>query len=255
MRKTNKTPATRNDADEIPAFQSHHFVDHAGYCQRILSESSCWRLGQPARKQSQRSRSRPIRATFSTADDRRRNPPTGNPSTATARQPEPMLVQNSRVRNTAGARAIASRVLRSSCTDRWNQAPRRANGPPTYVRCPGTASVLFMIRFTTAVCGLTGCRYAIVVFASATTTIFILKACFMMINHRVMYSYRPAGDAEILELPLGAETVAVGDTIYYYAAGAFDLQEPMTVTSSWLRQWARPYRCFPRTQLKSLSME
>jgi hypothetical protein len=36
----------------------------------------------------------------------------------------------------------------------------------------------------------------------------------------------PPVDAEIPELPPGAETVVVGDTIYYYAAGAFYLQQP-----------------------------
>jgi hypothetical protein len=50
----------------------------------------------------------------------------------------------------------------------------------------------------------------------------------------VFYDYEPSGyvviappvDAEIPELPPGAETVVVGDTIYYYAAGAFYLQQP-----------------------------
>jgi Family of unknown function (DUF6515) len=36
----------------------------------------------------------------------------------------------------------------------------------------------------------------------------------------------PPVDAEIPELPPGAETVVVGDTIYYYAAGAFYVQHP-----------------------------
>ncbi|MGH7977538.1 MAG: DUF6515 family protein [Limisphaerales bacterium] len=36
----------------------------------------------------------------------------------------------------------------------------------------------------------------------------------------------PPVDAEIPELPPGAETVVVGDTIYYYAAGAFYVQQP-----------------------------
>jgi Family of unknown function (DUF6515) len=36
----------------------------------------------------------------------------------------------------------------------------------------------------------------------------------------------PPVDVEIPELPPGAETVVVGNTIYYYAAGAFYLQQP-----------------------------
>jgi hypothetical protein len=36
----------------------------------------------------------------------------------------------------------------------------------------------------------------------------------------------PPIDAEIPELPPGAETVVMGDTIYYYAAGAFYVQQP-----------------------------
>lgn len=36
----------------------------------------------------------------------------------------------------------------------------------------------------------------------------------------------PPMDAEIPELPPGAETVVVGNTIYYYVAGAFYLQQP-----------------------------
>jgi hypothetical protein len=50
----------------------------------------------------------------------------------------------------------------------------------------------------------------------------------------VFYDDEPSGyvviappvDAEIPELPPGAETVVVGNTIYYYAAGAFFLQQP-----------------------------
>ena len=36
----------------------------------------------------------------------------------------------------------------------------------------------------------------------------------------------PPMDAEIPELPPGAETIQVGDAVYYYAAGAFYLQQP-----------------------------
>jgi hypothetical protein len=36
----------------------------------------------------------------------------------------------------------------------------------------------------------------------------------------------PPVDASIPELPPGAETVTVGDTLYYYAAGAFYVQQP-----------------------------
>jgi hypothetical protein len=36
----------------------------------------------------------------------------------------------------------------------------------------------------------------------------------------------PPVDADIPELPPGAETVQVGDTVYYYAAGAFYVQQP-----------------------------
>jgi Family of unknown function (DUF6515) len=36
----------------------------------------------------------------------------------------------------------------------------------------------------------------------------------------------PPVDAEIPELPPGAETVVVGNTVYYYAAGAFYVQQP-----------------------------
>jgi len=36
----------------------------------------------------------------------------------------------------------------------------------------------------------------------------------------------PPVDAVISELPPGAETVTMGDTVYYYAAGAFYIQQP-----------------------------
>lgn len=50
----------------------------------------------------------------------------------------------------------------------------------------------------------------------------------------VFYDTGPAGyvviappvDADLPELPPDTETVAVGDTVYYYAAGAFYLQQP-----------------------------
>jgi hypothetical protein len=50
----------------------------------------------------------------------------------------------------------------------------------------------------------------------------------------VYYDNGPAGyvivapptDASIPDLPLGAETLQVGDTVYYYAAGAFYVQQP-----------------------------
>ena len=36
----------------------------------------------------------------------------------------------------------------------------------------------------------------------------------------------PPVGADISELPPGTETIQVGDTIYYYAAGAFYVQQP-----------------------------
>ncbi len=79
----------------------------------------------------------------------------------------------------------------------------------------------------------------------------------------VFYNDEPSGyvviaapvDAEIPDLPPGTETVVVGNTIYYYADGAFYLQQLDGGFSWWLRQWARPYRCFLRKQLRSSSME